>query len=117
MRIPDILLRCAVAFAFLYPPVSAVGDPYAWVGYFPAFVRNVGHELVILHIFGAIEIIIGFWILSGWRIFYPSLAAAAMLALIVAFNSGDFQVLFRDLSIALAALSLAAARWRTGAAG
>lgn len=112
MRVPDIFLRLAVAFAFLYPPVSAIGDPYAWVGYFPAFVRDVGHELVILHAFGVVEVAIGLWILSGWRILYPSLAAATMLALIVAFNLGDFQVLFRDISIALAALALAAARWR-----
>jgi hypothetical protein len=108
MRAADILLRIAVAFAFLYPPVNAWGDPYAWIGYFPTFVRDLGRELAILHVFGAVEIVLGLWIISGWRIFYPSLAAATTLALIVACNLGDFQVLFRDISIALAALALAA---------
>ncbi len=107
MRTAQLLLRLGVAFAFLYPPINAFIDPYAWVGYFPSFVRDLGPEMVLLHIFGAIEIVIGLWILSGKRLFYPSLVASGMLALIVILNLGDFQVLFRDVPIALAALALA----------
>lgn len=103
-----LLLRVGAAFAFLYPPLAAIfGDPYSWIGYFPSFTRGFVDELVMLHAFGAIEIIIGLWILSGKKIFIPSLAATAMLLGIVVFNLYDFQILFRDLSIAALTLALA----------
>lgn len=103
----ELLLRLGVAFAFLYPPINAVIDPYSWVGYFPSFVRELGDEMVLLHVFGVIEAVIGLWILVRKNVFWPSAAAAAALLAIVVFNLGDFQVLFRDLSIAAMALALA----------
>ena len=106
--IGHLLLRISVAFAFLYPPIDALSDPYSWIGYFPAFMSALPVEpLVLLHSFGAIEVALGIWILSGWKIRIPSIIAAAMLIAIVAFNLPQFQVLFRDVSIALAALALA----------
>ena len=102
-----IILRVGVAFAFLYPPINAIFDPNDWIGYFPAFMHGYVPDLVLLHGFGVIEIVIALWILSGKYIFWPSLAATAMLLAIVLFNTGDFIVVFRDLSIAAAALSLA----------
>jgi hypothetical protein len=106
-KIADMTLRVAVAFVFLYPPINAFGDPSAWVGYFPPFVEQFGSVETMLNVFGIIEVGIAFWILSGWKIVLPSLAAAGMLFGIVAFNLPEFQVLFRDLSIAGAALALA----------
>lgn len=108
MKYTDILLRIGVAFAFLYPPLNALTDPYSWIGYFPSFLIDRGvPEMVLLHTFGFFEVVLALWILSGKRIFWPSVVAAAMLMAIVAVNLGDFQVLFRDLSIAGAALALA----------
>lgn len=107
MHTTDLLLRLGVALAFLYPPINAFIDPYSWVGYFPLFVKDVAPEMVLLHVFGIVEIAIGLWILSGKRIFLPSLAATVILLVIVLFNVGDFQVLFRDVSIAAMALALA----------
>lgn len=106
-RVADLLLRISVAFAFLYPPVSALQDPSSWIGYLPAFVRGWAPELVLLHSFGVVEVLLALWILSGWKIFYPALLTAAMLGGIVLFNLGEFPILFRDLSIAAAALALA----------
>ncbi len=111
-RLPSIVLRAGVAFAFLYPPINALSEPSSWIGYFPQFVHQFGvlvgvSDLVLLHIFGVVEVILALWILSGWKIFWPCLAAAAMLLGIVAFNMHEFPILFRDLSIAAAALSLA----------
>lgn len=106
-RIADLLLRLSVAFAFLYPPISALRDPSSWIGYLPAFVRGWAPDLVLLHSFGVLEVLIALWILSGWKVFYPALLAAAMLGGIVVLNLSEFPVLFRDLSIAAAALALA----------
>lgn len=105
----DFLLRLAVALAFLYPAVNAVLDPYAWIGYFPVFMRGFLPDPTLLHLFGLVQTVIGLWILSGRRIFIPSLAATALLAAIAVFNLGDFQILFRDVSIGLVSLSLAIA--------
>lgn len=106
-RSVDIFLRLGVAFAFLFPPINAVFDPYSWIGYFPGFVRDIAPGLGILHVFGIIEVVLGLWILSGRRVFVPSVIAAALLFLIVLMNLNDFQVLFRDISVAFMALALA----------
>ncbi|MDZ4226974.1 MAG: hypothetical protein U1D26_00680 [Patescibacteria group bacterium] len=100
-------LRIGVAFALLYPPIDAIFNPYSWIGYFPHFIRGIVPDLVLLHAFGLVEVFIALWILSGWRIFWPSLVAGAMLIAIVAFNAADIGVIFRDLSIAAMALALA----------
>src|SRR3989344_445044 len=111
-RLADIVLRAGVAFSFLYPPVNALSDPNSWIGYFPQFVRELNasiglSDLTLLHAFGVFEVLLALWILSGWKIFWPSLAAVGMFLGIVVFNTSQFTVLFRDLSIAAAALALA----------
>lgn len=106
--IPELLLRVGVALAFIYPPISALIDPYAWIGYFPPFLLDsAGHaELALLHIFGALELAIAVWLLFGKRIWWPSLAATVILVAIVVLNLKQFEVLFRDLSIALMSAAL-----------
>ncbi len=106
------LLRIAAAIAFVYPPLHAISNPDSWIGYFPPFLLNSGiSPEVLLHSFGVIEIVIAVWILSGWHIEWPATLAACMLAGIVAFNGAQFEILFRDLSIALACLALADDAW------
>ena len=62
-RTAYLLLRIGAALAFLYPPLSALfGDPYTWLGYFPAFTRGYLPDLALLHA-GAVEIVIGLWLL------------------------------------------------------
>ena len=111
-RTAYLLLRIGAALAFLYPPFSALtGDPYTWFGYFPPFVQGYLPDLVLLHAFGAVEIIIGLWILSGYKIFIPAMLATAMLLGIVAFNLSQFDVLFRDVTIACLTFALALMHW------
>jgi len=108
----NLLLRIGVAFAFLYPAINAIFDPYAWLGYFPGFMQGILPSLVLLHGFGALEVLIALWILSGKKIFVPSVIATLMLGTIVTFNLSDFQVVFRDVSIALMSAALALGAWR-----
>ncbi|MDB5238103.1 MAG: hypothetical protein JWM46_373 [Candidatus Kaiserbacteria bacterium] len=102
-----LILRIGVAFAFLYPPISALYDPYSWLGYFPAFMHGYVPDMVLLHGFGILEVVIALWILSGRRVQYPSVLAALILLAIVIFDFSNFEVVFRDLSIAAGALALA----------
>ncbi len=108
LPLPELLLRIGIAFAFLYPPLAALSDPDAWIGYFPGFLLALGVDpLTLLHIFGALESVIALWILFGRKVFVPSITAAVLLIAIVAVNGIQFPILFRDVSIALAAVALA----------
>lgn len=112
-KFAELALRIGVAFSFLYPPIDALSNPDSWVGYFPPFLLNSGIPAeVLLHSFGVVEVAIALWLLSGWRILWPAALATVMLVAIVAFNPTQFEVLFRDLSIAAAALALAIHAWR-----
>lgn len=103
-----LVLRLGLAFAFLYPPYAALSDPLSWEGYFPPFVHTLPvSPLVLLHAFGVVEVVIALWVLSGWKIRLPALAAAALLLAIVGFDINDFEILFRDLALSSIALALA----------
>ncbi len=106
----SLLLRAGVAFAFIYPAVAAYLDPISWIGYFPAFIRDLagtGNELVLLHTFGLSELAIAAWLLFGKRHLVPSALAALYLGAIVVLNAGQMDVVFRDISILLMALAVA----------
>ena len=113
-EIAKLILRIGVAFAFLFPALNSYLDPYAWVGYLPSFIKGFVPDLFLLHVFGAVEIVIALWILSGWRIFVPSAVATLMLLGIVFFNPSEFQILFRDISIAAMSFYLAMVSWSDG---
>ena len=107
-RTSSFLLRVALAFAFLYPAYGFWNSPNDWIGYIPAFARNVGlPQDMLLMVIAVVHIVIALWILSGWRVFVPSLLAAIFLGSIVYLNWNQLDVLFRDISLALVALALA----------
>lgn len=102
------LLRIALAFAFLYPAYGMWANPNDWLGYIPVFVKNIGlSQSALLMLIAGLHLVIGLWVLSGWRIFLPSLIAAVFLGSVVYFNQHQLDVLFRDISLALVALALA----------
>jgi hypothetical protein len=105
---PEWMLRSLLALSFLYPPVDALGDPYSWIGYFPTFLTDLvaPHGILLLHAFGIVEVLLALWVLLAKDARKPALIMGLMLIAIVAFNPGQFQVLFRDVCIALAALAL-----------
>lgn len=108
-RIPDFLLRLALAFAFLYPPISAWFNPLNWVGYIPAFAYIFWpfDHFLFLHLFGVAEIVLALWVLSGWRIAIPSTIMGVLLIVIVLTNWSEMDVVFRDVTIAGLAFALA----------
>ena len=108
-RLIYLLLRIGVAIAFIYPAVSAWFNPFAWVGYLPSLMLDFAgtNDMLLLHVFGVFEIIIGLWILSGEKIFIPSVVATLLLAAIVIVHFRQMDVIFRDIPIALMSLALA----------
>lgn len=104
--LPALLLRIALAFAFLFAAVSSFITPSDWIGYFPAVMRNIVPGTVLLPIFSGIELIVAMTLLVGWYTRYVALFAAAMLAGIVIANPAQLPVTFRDVSLVIAALAL-----------
>ena len=106
-RLADFLLRAGSAFAFLFPAIDGFANPESWIGYFPDFVKGYIPNTTLLTAFGIIEIVIALWILFGKNVFRPAILASAILVAIVAFNTGNIEVLFRDISILAMTASLA----------
>lgn len=104
----NLLLRIALAFSFLYPAYGFWKHPSDWIGYIPPFVNGLGlsQHAILLSIAG-FHLVLALWLLSGWRIFTSSILAALFLFGIVYFNFNQLDILFRDISLALAALALA----------
>lgn len=114
-KLPRLLLRTALAFAFLYASVSSFIAPQDWVGYFPLFMRHIVPGNILLPIFSGIELFLAIWLLVGWYTRYAALLAAVMLAGIVVTNPSQLIVTFRDVSLVIAALALFALEYQTTA--
>lgn len=105
-KIAILFLKVGVAFAFLYPAFSALFNPNLWVGYVPSWVDLFVSREIFLFLFSVSEIFVGLGVLFINRA-YPAIIAGLILLTIVAFNPGEFPVIFRDLSIACMAFALA----------
>lgn len=106
---PELLLRVGLAISFLYPALHALTDPYAWIGYFPPFLLSLAgeHAILMLHVWGAIEVVLALWLLFARTVFIPSTIMAIALMAVVIANPAQFPILFRDVTIALSAGALA----------
>ena len=101
-----MLLRVALAFVFLYASASSFIAPQDWVGYFPAFMRDIIPASLLLIGFSAFELFLALWLLSGLYARYAALLAAAMLGGIVVVNPTLLLITFRDIGLMVAALAL-----------
>src|SRR3989344_8664042 len=106
-NIAYFLLRLGLAFSFIYAAVAAWFRPEDWVGWFPPFIQALAPQNVLLMGWGIVQIILGLWILSGKKIFIPTLLGALSMAGIAYFNLGSLDIVFRDITIGLVLLSLA----------
>lgn len=103
---PSFLLRVGLAFAFFYAAAGAFLNPPAWLGFYPAFLVDALPQSLLLWGFGIGGIALAVWLLSGFQHRFAGALSAALLFGIVIFNTGQMDVVFRDLSLALAALAL-----------
>lgn len=101
------LLRFGVAFTFLYASVSAFINPAPWLEYFPDFMRGIVSDNTLLWTWGGAELLIALWILSGYKIFLPSVAGASLMLGIFIFDFSSHAVIFRNVCILCTSLALA----------
>lgn len=106
-KIAWLIVRLGVAFCFIYAAVAGYLDPESWIGWFPKFMRDMIPELILLKIWGVYEFITGVWILSGKKIFIPSVLASLSLAGLILANFSAMDVIFRDVTILFSTIALA----------
>ena len=104
---PSLFLRLGLAFVFIYAAISAFFNPQAWVGFVPSFIENTITRGYVLFVHYIINLLIGFWLLSGKKQFYAAIASCIMLAGIILGNFSSFPVTFRDVGLFFAAVTLA----------
>ena len=107
-RLISFLLRAGIAIAFLYAAISSFLDPFAWIGFMPAWIERVVPRAALLSLFSAYEIILALWLLSGKQAYRAAALSSATLFAIIIFNVASLDILFRDVPILFAALALMA---------
>ena len=116
-QLPTWLLRAGLAFAFLYAASASFLHPATFARYFPSFLP-ASWATELLPLFAVFEVVLAGLLLTSRFTYVASLLAAATLVGIVIANPDAFEVLFRNVAIACAALALALLnrqeRWRTG---
>lgn len=106
-RVVTILLRLSIASVFLYAAIASTLNPTNWIGYIPQAAGKIAPANILLLGFSFYQLLLGIWILTGWKTLYPSLLAGVTLLGIIGANWGDIDILFRDFAIFFAAIALA----------
>lgn len=102
------LLRVGLAFAFFYAAIQSIRLPEAWAYWIPKFVFALipVSPTLLIDIVAVGQIGLGLWLISGRRQRLAGGISAAFLLGIPVFNMGLLDVVFRDVSLALAAVAL-----------
>lgn len=101
-----LLLRLALAFAFLYAGIGSLRSPLSWESFLPTILTTHFSGDVLIKFFGVYELALAVWLLAGWYVRYAAVLCALTLAGVVAFNPHALDITFRDISLALAAVAL-----------
>lgn len=107
-RFGSLLLRIGLAFVLAYAAIASIISPNDWIGYVPAFVREIIPATTVLGVLTIAQLLVALWLLSGIYIRLAALACAAMLADIIVANPNLLAITFRDIGLLFAALALAA---------
>jgi uncharacterized membrane protein YphA (DoxX/SURF4 family) len=107
MTDPKLLLRIGLAFVFLYAAISSLISPADWIWYIPQWMQRIIAPEPMLMVHGIFELVLGVWLLSGWKTFYAAAIAACDLLAITLFNIQILSVVFRDVGLFFMAASLA----------
>src|SRR5690348_2761368 len=102
-----LLLRIGIASAFIYAAVASLLTPDNWIGYYPIFLRHLLPQNLLLGGFAFYELVLAVWLILGKYTFFASILSALTLSSVVIFNLGQIDIVFRDVAIIFAAISLA----------
>jgi len=106
-RLASFFLRTGLALVFLYAAVAAFLEPQNWIGYFPGWLRNIFPDQFLLYGHSFLEVVLALWLLGNKKVFYAAVVSAGAILLIVIFNLGLLDIVFRDVAIFFSAVALA----------
>jgi uncharacterized membrane protein len=104
----EFLIRAGLAFSFIYAGIGGFLKPENWIGWFPPLVREIFpfSDAVLLGAWGALELLLAIWLLSGWQRAFACYAAAFLLFGVTIANWSLMDIVFRDIALGLAAVGL-----------
>lgn len=105
-QLPLWLLRAGLAFVFCYAGTAMIVNPAAFMTYVPEALQGSPLAHTFLLMIAGFELFLVIGLLWPRFTAISALLAAAMMASIVLLNLDSFEVLFRNVAIACAALSL-----------
>ncbi|HSX35394.1 MAG TPA: hypothetical protein VLH84_00495 [Patescibacteria group bacterium] len=100
------ILRIGLAFVFGYAAVMSLVHPLQWAGYLPSFATNFVGADTAVRLLAIYELLLAAWLLTGTYLKYCAALCALTLAGIVAFNTGNLLITFRDVGLACMAVAL-----------
>jgi hypothetical protein len=105
-NLPGVLLRIGLALVFLYAALDSLKEPLIWTGYLPGFMTSVFKPVMAVRILAVYELLLAAWLLSGKYKKYAALVCSLTLAGIIAANTKQLIITFRDIGLLFAALAL-----------
>ena len=101
-------IRYGLAFVYGYAAVEIYLHPANFLKYVPPTVQSLLPTDLFLLVFGIFEIFLVLWLISGKKTEYAGFISFALMVGIIIPNTEYFNVLFRNVSIALSSLALTA---------
>lgn len=109
---PSRILGVGLGLTFIYAGTSSLLSPQNWIGFvpewlniFPELIKGIQFRESFLFLHGVFEIIMGAWLISGYKTKIPALLSFLSIAAIILFYGID-DVTFRDFGLLSAALAL-----------
>lgn len=100
------VLRMSLSVAFLYAMVSSFLQPAVWITFIPSFMSNIFPADILLTTFSIFQLILAVWLMSNYRPYFAATVSALTLFLITLANISALDLVFRDITIAMAAIAL-----------
>jgi uncharacterized membrane protein YphA (DoxX/SURF4 family) len=114
MNRAKFLIQFGLAFTLLYAGIDSFWHTNDWLGFVPQWVENFGTPIrLALHMHAVVEIILGLWLLSGWRLRWAGLLAALDMLVIIGIGGLSremFLITFRDVGLVFMGIFLAVDR-------
>ena len=105
-KLVSILLRIGIAITFLYAALGTTLHPNDWIWFFPKFLRDSVPHPLLLTGFSIYEVVLGVWLIVGWRTMYTAALAGITLLGIIFSNLSTIDIVFRDFAIFFADAAL-----------
>lgn len=101
-----ITLRFGLAFVFASTGIASLISPEDWVQYVPSIITSFMSAYTFVILFAIYQLILPLVLIFRKNVTWPAVLAALTLFFTAFSNLSNYDIVFRDFGLALAALSL-----------